>query len=62
LKLADVRDAVRVGCANPARLYGLYPRKGTLRVGSDADVVLWDLRTRGELTKRDLHDELDYTP
>ncbi|MCC6829747.1 MAG: amidohydrolase family protein [Thermoleophilia bacterium] len=33
---------VEVACANPARIFGLYPRKGALEVGSDADIVLVD--------------------
>jgi dihydropyrimidinase len=33
---------VKVCCANPARLFGLYPRKGTLAKGSDADIVVVD--------------------
>lgn len=40
--LFDYSSIVRTCCANPARLFGLYPRKGALRVGSDADFVIVD--------------------
>ena len=38
---------------NPARLMGLYPRKGTLQVGSDADLVIFDPRRRQTLHAAD---------
>lgn len=48
--------------ANPARLNGLYPRKGTISVGSDADLVILDPRETRIVGADVLHMETDYSP
>ena len=57
-----VSDFVRLVATNPARLFGMYPRKGTLAVGSDADLVVWDDAEERSVSHKDLHDQTDYTP
>lgn len=46
----------------PARIMGLYPRKGAVRVGSDADLVLFDPRREETVAHKRLHQNVDYTP
>ena len=53
---------VALTATNAARLYGLYPRKGTIAVGSDADIAIWDEGWEREITIGMLHDAMDYTP
>lgn len=38
----SINRFVELNCENPAKIFGMYPQKGTLKVGSDADIVLWD--------------------
>lgn len=45
-----------------ARIYGLYPRKGTIAVGSDADLAIWDPNTELTITHEMIHDNVGYTP
>ncbi len=47
---------------NPARQYGMYPRKGVLAVGSDADVAIWDPKTAWTISAASQHHNVDYTP
>jgi len=46
----------------PARLFGLWPRKGTLAVGSDADLVIWDANKEHTLSAETHHMNVDYSP
>jgi dihydropyrimidinase len=43
----------RVLAENPARMFGLYPRKGSIRVGADADLLIWDPEGEGAVTVKD---------
>ncbi|KAI5476401.1 dihydropyrimidinase [Pseudohyphozyma bogoriensis] len=56
---------VELNSTNAAKLYGLYPQKGTIAPGSDADFIVWrreDERKKVEVTVKNLHSACDYTP
>lgn len=55
---------VEVTSTNPAKLYGLYPKKGALIPGSDADITIWYPEGTKEfmLNNEMLHHNVDYTP
>ena len=53
---------VELVAAKPARLFGLFPQKGTIAVGSDADLVIWDPNKEMDLTVDNLHMNVDYSP
>lgn len=57
-----VANLCRVLAENPARLFGMYPKKGAIRVGSDADIVVWDKAFRGVITNETQHSACDVTP
>jgi dihydropyrimidinase len=52
---------VALTSTNPARLCGLYPRKGTIAIGSDADLAIWDPDKDVTITAGAMHDAMDYT-
>ncbi|MGY3437401.1 MULTISPECIES: dihydropyrimidinase [unclassified Marinovum] len=58
----SLNQFVALTATNPARLYGLYPRKGTIAVGADADITIWDPAREVTITNADLHHNVDYTP
>ncbi|MDF2484606.1 MAG: hypothetical protein K0R46_774 [Herbinix sp.] len=47
---------------NPAKLFGMYPKKGAVAVRSDADLVVWDPEYRGVITAKEQLQMVDYTP
>jgi dihydropyrimidinase len=53
---------VALTATNAAKLYGLYPRKGTIAIGSDADIAIWDPDREVTIAQSMLHDAMDYTP
>ncbi len=52
---------VQVLCENPARIFGLYPRKGTIAAGSDADLVVFDPNREFTIRAENQHSNVGYT-
>ncbi len=58
----DEHRFVEIVAANPARMFGLWPRKGTIAVGSDGDLVIWDPDKVLTLSAATHHMRVDYNP
>jgi len=56
------QEFVALVSANHARMYGLYPRKGTIEPGADADLAIWDPEKQVTLTASMMKDNAGYTP
>jgi dihydropyrimidinase len=55
----DLQRMVALGSTHPARIFGLYPRKGTIAVGSDADIVVFDPAAEGVRGAKAHHSKAD---
>ncbi|MEO6950088.1 MAG: dihydropyrimidinase [Ginsengibacter sp.] len=52
---------VEVACTNPSKIFGMFPRKGTIAPGSDADIVLFDPNEKHVLSSKSHHMNVDYS-
>ena len=52
---------VKLLCENPARIFGMYPKKGTLAIGADADIMIIDPNEKDTISKQNLHSVCDYS-
>ena len=52
----------RICCENPAKVFGLYPRKGVIQKGADADLVIVDLKAERKVRAEALHYKVGWTP
>ena len=58
----DLCQFVALAATNAAKMYGLYPRKGSIAIGADADVAVWDPDREVTVANDLLHHNVDYTP
>jgi dihydroorotase-like cyclic amidohydrolase len=58
----SLEQFVALTSTNHAKMYGLYPQKGSIAVGCDADLVIWDSERKVTITQDILHHGADYTP
>ena len=58
----DLCQFVALTATNAAKMYGLYPRKGSIAIGGDADLAIWDPAREITIANTMLHHNVDYTP
>src|SRR6202171_1858554 len=58
----SLNEFVALTATNHAKMYGLHPRKGTIAVGSDADIAIWDAAREVTISQKLMHHGTDYTP
>jgi dihydropyrimidinase len=59
-KKISLNRFVEITSTAPAKIFGMYPRKGTVAIGADADLVIWDPEKRFTLDLENLHMKVDY--
>jgi dihydropyrimidinase len=57
----DLPTFVAISATNAAKLFGLHPKKGTIAIGADADICIWDPDRKVTITNDSLHHNVDYT-
>jgi dihydropyrimidinase len=58
----SLQQFVGLTATNHAKLYGLHPKKGTIAIGADADLAIWDKDREVTITWKMLNDNVGYTP
>ncbi len=58
----SINRFVELTSTSPAKIFGLFPRKGTIAPGSDADIVIFDPEKKVTLSSKTLHMKVDYNP
>jgi dihydropyrimidinase len=58
----DIQKFVAITATNAAKLFGLYPRKGSIAVGMDADIAIWNSELVREVRAAEQHGSTDYSP
>lgn len=58
----SLNSFVALTSTNAAKMFGIHPQKGTIAIGSDADISIWDPKLSKTVTVAGMHDNMDYTP
>lgn len=58
----SIEKFVEVTSTNVAKIFGLYPKKGTITIGGDADLIIFDPNKKIKISRDILHENVDYTP
>ncbi|MEO6070628.1 MAG: dihydropyrimidinase [Chitinophagaceae bacterium] len=57
----SIHKFVEIACTNPAKIFGMFPQKGTIAIGSDADLVIFDPEERHTISAKHHHMNVDYS-